>query len=110
MLDWRHRLCIVGASLILCKIIVIFTQGRIIVRRAQEFAKQGCIVYASSRRVDTIADFADPRTHKIALDVTSEENIQKVIQEIINQEGKIDVVVNNAGIISPGRASWLDDF
>jgi NADP-dependent 3-hydroxy acid dehydrogenase YdfG len=69
---------------------------------AQEFAYQGCIVYATSRRVETIADFKSANIHKMALDVTSDENVQSVIQEILATEGKLDVVVNNAGRISPG--------
>jgi len=78
------------------------TTGGIGYALAQEFAKQGCTVYATSRRVETIADFANTRTHKLALDVTSDESVRTVIHEIISKEGKIDVVVNNAGVISPG--------
>jgi NAD(P)-dependent dehydrogenase (short-subunit alcohol dehydrogenase family) len=70
--------------------------------RAQEFARHGCIVYATSRKVETIADFSDPKIHKLALDVTSDENVQIVVQEVLTREGKLDVVVNNAGVISPG--------
>lgn len=69
---------------------------------SEEFAEQGCVVYATSRRVETIADFSDSNIKKLALDVTSDEEVQNVIQEIIRNEGKIDVVVNNAGVISPG--------
>ncbi|KAF5352465.1 hypothetical protein D9756_006019 [Leucocoprinus leucothites] len=69
---------------------------------AQEFAHQGCIVYATSRRVETIADLGNPKIHKLTLDVTSDENIQSVIQEILTKEGRLDVVVNNAGVICPG--------
>ena len=70
--------------------------------RAREFARQGCIVYATSRRVETITDFEDPGIHKLALDVTSDENIKNVVREVIDKEGKLDIVVNNAGIICPG--------
>lgn len=99
MLDWRHRLCIVSRSCNHENHSDIHDEAC----RAQEFAKQGCTVYATSRRVETIADFANPRIYKLALDVTSDENVQNVIQEIIRKEGKIDVVVNNAGVICPGR-------
>jgi len=73
--------------------------------RAREFARQGCIVYATSRRVEIIADFEDPGIHKLALDVTSDENIKNVVQEIIDKQGKLNIVVNNAGIICPGSYS-----
>jgi len=55
--------------------------------------------------VETIADFEDPEIHKLTLDVTSDENIQNVVQEVIDKEGKLDIVVNNAGIICPGSYS-----
>jgi len=55
--------------------------------------------------VETIADFEDPEIHKLALDVTNDENIQNVVQEVIDKEGKLDIVVNNAGIICPGSYS-----
>ncbi|KAJ3571393.1 hypothetical protein NP233_g3775 [Leucocoprinus birnbaumii] len=87
------------------------TTGGIGYALAQEFAHQGCIVYATSRRAETIADFENPKIHKLALDVTSDENIQKVIHEILTKEGKLDVVVNNAGMICPGPLidSSMDD-
>jgi len=72
--------------------------------RCEEFARQGCKVYATSRRVETIADFDDSSVQKLALDVTSDESVQSVFNHIIEVEGKVDVVVNNAGLISAG--SW----
>ena len=70
----------------------------------EEFARQGCKVYATSRRVETIADFHDSSVQKLALDVTSDESVESVLNHITEVEGKIDVVVNNAGLISAG--SW----
>ncbi|KAF9056580.1 oxidoreductase [Panaeolus papilionaceus] len=68
----------------------------------EEFARQGCKVYASSRRTETIADFADSNIEKLSLDVTSDESVQKALAEIVEKEGKIDIVVNNAGVIAAG--------
>ena len=70
--------------------------------RCEEFARQGCKVYASSRKIETIADFEDKTVKKISLDVTSDESVQNALKHIIEKEGKIDVVVNNAGLIAPG--------
>lgn len=59
-------------------------------------------MYASSRKIEKMADFGHPNIHKLALDVTSDQNVQDVVQEILSKEGKIDIMVNNAGAICPG--------
>ena len=39
---------------------------------------------------------------RMALDVTSDADVKRVVKHIVDTEGKIDIVVNNAGINSPG--------
>jgi len=69
----------------------------------EEFAQQGCKVYATSRRVETIADFAEgSNIEKLALDVNSDESVVKVLDHILEENGKIDVLVNNAGVVAAG--------
>jgi len=68
----------------------------------EEFARQGCKVYATSRKIETIADFGDRTIEKMCLDVTSDESVRNVLSQVVEREGKIDVVVNNAGVIAPG--------
>lgn len=71
--------------------------------RCEEFARQGCKVYATSRRVETIADFANgSHIEKFALDVNSDESVAKILEHITETDGKLDVLVNNAGVIAPG--------
>jgi 1-acylglycerone phosphate reductase len=70
--------------------------------RCEEFARHGCKVYATSRRTETIADFSNESIEKLALDVTSDESVHNVLNFILDKEGKIDVVVNNAGVSTPG--------
>lgn len=67
--------------------------------RCEQFAARKCTVYATSRRVETIGDFANPGVHKLALDVTNANDIQEAIQTIVRKEGRIDVVVNCAGVL-----------
>lgn len=71
--------------------------------RCEEFQRQGCKVYATSRRIETIADFKTGGIEKLALDVNSDESVAAVLAHIMEKEGKIDVVVNNAGLIVPGK-------
>ncbi|KAF8898963.1 oxidoreductase [Infundibulicybe gibba] len=68
----------------------------------EEFASRGCKVYATSRRVDTIQDFENPLIERISLDVTQDADVQKVVQKIMDAEGGIDIVVNNAGVMCAG--------
>lgn len=56
---------------------------------------RGNIVVATARKVESLKELdADL---KLELDVTKEESIQKVIDEIMKKYRSIDVLVNNAG-------------
>lgn len=66
--------------------------------RCQEFAKQGCKVYATARRPESMDALTNPNIEKLVLDVTSDQDVQRVLGQIMEKEQKIDVVVNNAGL------------
>ncbi|OSX66691.1 hypothetical protein POSPLADRAFT_1132328 [Postia placenta MAD-698-R-SB12] len=63
----------------------------------QEFAANGCKVYATARRVEAMEGFTHEAIEKLRLDVTDDGNIEEAIKSIIDREGRIDVLVNNAG-------------
>lgn len=42
--------------------------------------------------------FSNESIQKLALDVTSDEDVERVIQTILDTEGKLDILVNNAGV------------
>jgi len=69
---------------------------------AELLANSGYKVYGTSRKVAQ----ATQRSYKmIALDVNSEESIEAAIKEVVKIEGRIDLVVNNAGFgVAPGGA------
>lgn len=61
---------------------------------AELLASNGYTVYGTSRK----SGQSNPYPFKmITLDVNSEVSIQAALKEVIDQEGRIDVIVNNAG-------------
>ncbi|TNY19877.1 oxidoreductase [Rhodotorula diobovata] len=83
------------------------SEGGIGYALCQEFDKQGCIVYASARRLEAIASLPES-VHKIALDVTSLESCESAVKRIIAEQGRIDVLVNNAGMGGVGAMLDVD--
>lgn len=55
---------------------------------------KGFIVYGTSRNPQRIKDSKFPL---VALDVTQSETIQHCINEVVSAEGRLDVLINNAG-------------
>ncbi|WP_343694994.1 oxidoreductase [Flavobacterium sp.] len=64
---------------------------------AKVLINQGHKVYALARRIEQMQDLKQLGGNPIEMDVTSEKDIQKVVDSIIQKEGKIDVLWNNAG-------------
>jgi len=62
---------------------------------ANYLANNGYIVYAGTR--DKEAVLGNENLKNIYLDVTKTESIKNAVATILTQEGKIDVLVNNAG-------------
>lgn len=67
---------------------------------AKEAAMQGEIVYGTLRKPEQISAFNElvpGKTFGIQLDVNNHGQIKSVVEQIITQSGRIDVLVNNAG-------------
>ncbi len=67
---------------------------------AKEAALQGEIVYGTLRKPEQINEFNElvpGKTFGIQLDVNNHDQIKSVVEQIITQSGRIDVLVNNAG-------------
>jgi NAD(P)-dependent dehydrogenase (short-subunit alcohol dehydrogenase family) len=64
---------------------------------AQTLARQGHHVWAAARRVELMEHLKNDGVHVLKMDVTDETSMQQGVEAIIQTEGRIDVLVNNAG-------------
>lgn len=64
---------------------------------ARKFLADGWAVYATARDPSEIADLGDAGTVATRLDVTSTEDVVRVVERVIEEQGHLDCLVNNAG-------------
>ena len=64
---------------------------------AMQLIKEGHIVYGAARRIERMQDLISAGGSAIEMDVTNHEQVQSQIIKIIDTEGKVDVLINNAG-------------
>ena len=64
---------------------------------AQTLVRQGHRVWAAARRVELMKPLKNDGVHILRMDVTDEASLQQGVEAVIQAEGRIDVLVNNAG-------------
>ena len=69
---------------------------------AKLLLQAGYIVYGAARRLDRMADLQALGARLLAMDVTDETSMVTGVNAVLNAEGKIDVLINNAGFGSYG--------
>ncbi len=64
---------------------------------ALHLIKEGYIVYGGARRIEKMKDIVEAGGHSIQLDVTDPKSVTAAVSLIIKEQGRIDVLINNAG-------------
>lgn len=78
---------------------------------ARLFAREGCLVILAARRMERLQDLAElikkegGQALSLDLDVADGASIQKAVQQVLDLYGRIDILINNAGL---GRLDWLE--
>jgi NADP-dependent 3-hydroxy acid dehydrogenase YdfG len=74
---------------------------------AELLASQGWNVYASARRLESIADLQARGCKTLALDVTDEASMCAAVKQVTEAEGAIGVLINNAGYSQSGAVETV---
>tara|TARA_B100001179_G_C18594402_1_gene406437 strand:+ start:980 stop:1816 length:837 start_codon:yes stop_codon:yes gene_type:complete len=64
---------------------------------ALKLIQQNHVVYGAARSIEKMKDLENAGGHSAYLDVTDAQSIEELVSAVINNEGRIDVLVNNAG-------------
>lgn len=67
---------------------------------AHAFAADKCLVVATARSLSSMSDldYDNPNFHLEELDVLSDQSVANVVSKVVEKFGRIDVLVNNAGV------------
>ena len=76
---------------------------------AARLASAGWTVYATARRPETLAGLAAKGCRTLALDVTDEASRKAAVDAVVEAEGAVGVLVNNAGYSQSGAVESISD-
>ena len=64
---------------------------------AMHLVSEGYTVYGAARRVEKMADLKEAGVRILKMDMVEEKSLVKAVNTVIKDEGRIDVLFNNAG-------------
>ncbi|MCB1049661.1 MAG: SDR family NAD(P)-dependent oxidoreductase [Acidobacteria bacterium] len=75
---------------------------------AQALIQTGHIVYAAARTVENMKDLAIAGGHIIQMDVAKSDEAARAVEQVLAEQGRIDVLWNNAGFGLYGPVEEVD--
>lgn len=82
---------------------------------AERFAREGASIVAVDIDRSTLQSVADRITHSgnqclaQGADVSRRDEVLKVVETTLQKFGRIDILFNNAGIVTPGKIDAIDE-
>jgi NAD(P)-dependent dehydrogenase (short-subunit alcohol dehydrogenase family) len=79
---------------------------------AKRLRDDGFVVYAGARRVERMAGLAERGSTAVPLDVTDDDSMRALVDRVLDDHGRVDVLVNNAGMGTavPASKESPDEF
>ncbi|MFD2470319.1 oxidoreductase [Amycolatopsis silviterrae] len=71
---------------------------------ALNLLQAGHIVYGAARRLSKMDDLREAGGHPLAMDARNETDLARTVRTVLDEQGRIDVLVNNAGTVLHGAA------
>jgi|SRR5215207_2814445 len=75
---------------------------------AERLARRELTVYATARRLESVADLEAAGCRTLALDVSDEESMRAAVGAVEEAEGAVGALVNNAGYSQSGALETID--
>jgi len=64
---------------------------------AELLLREGYVVYAAARRLERLKELEPLGAKPLSLDVTDESSVKNAVEAVLKAEGRIDILINNAG-------------